>query len=806
MERKSSSYKSNVFDEVCDDVMATMISFLDFKTAVQFSKRTSNRIRFRILKEPARNPCPNGRKQEEKQIQNHIADNAVSLPVVVVHSNKSFRCYDEMWREFYNRHLFTPSNDLDTRSCLSSLNEKDNATRNYAINTNSGEFSIQQCRYKLRLLNNLTQEQRHNPNHCSSNAMTKRGKAKSCFSIPNRCFHFLPITPSSELGGAFGMDMDMDMDVDMDDLPPVDFPCTSYLLTSPGVDGEFVLLDPTNGEIVVYDDIMDQVFMKQRNLRVDSDEGECKIESLEQELMKEVLSGHPNHAVSVNDGSLMLSSTDMEENVDTLHLKPRDSCREVLFSVQDYFNLNLHEYFHRNSGHNSLPAQGMNGHGQASLEADDEVIVDWLGIDTHNIIDGKGNWIGNMVCAAREITVDQPGGMALEDPWNGGRNVARNMRINATFEARRLEDEVNSCTELMAWKKTRKDTKYSDERYTCRLHGSPYYMEICPKTEKVFASFSPGGYYDRTFDSIGRQMRQALPPDDDDEEFVDEQGFGIQTSNRICIFPLLEHKVLDKPSVVSDVKYFPKMEKSIVCNRPISSFIIDPTGTTLIVGTEGGGIEIWDLGGAYFPKQHINIFAQLKKAQIAQPKRTRGESMTSCESEESSEVDKDLDEMECSDSEDGRIVDREIAAFPRQHHRPSYASSALHHLNEYMRSEESEAPNDYRHEQNFRENTGHDMMYSNLSQCNPQRLVHQIVLPRHLSVEKAGFVTLQHHRTEGTTLMMWQKRAGLFELSSLLNLPLSTQRKPQVAYDGKRIVVFGQDQIGLIILVYRVLR
>ena len=767
MERKISSYKSDQrFDELCDDVMATMISFLDFKTAVQFTKRTSNRIRFRIL----RKPVWNNRKQEEQQAQNQMADNATALPVVAVHSN-SFRCYDEMWREFYNRHLFTPINDLDTRSCLSSLNEHENAVRNDKIDNQSGEFSIQQCRYKLRLLNNLTQEQRRKPNHCSSNAnananaMTKRGKARSCFSIPNRCFHFVPITPSSELGGALGTDMD----VDMDDLLPVDFPCTSYLLTSPGAGGEFVFLNPTNGEIVVYHDIMDQICMKQRNLSaVCSDEGEgegeCKIESLEQELMEEILSGHSKHNARLREDPL----------------KQRKTCQEVLFSVQDYFDLNLQEYFRRNSGRNSLSGHG---HGQA-LEVDDEVIVDWLGIDTHNIIDERGNWIGNMICAAREITVDHTGDMAV-------RNVAR-----------RLDDEVSACTELMAWKKTIEDTKYSDERYTCRLNDSPYYMEVWPNNEKIFASFSPGGYYDRTFDSAGRQLRQVLPPDDaEDDEFVDERGFGIQKSNRICIFPLLKHKILDKSSVDSDEKYFPKMESSIVCNQPISSFIIDPAGTNLIVGTEGGGIEIWDLGSAAFQRQQIQIFAQLKKAQMAQPKRARGESMTSCESEESSEVD--VGEMECSDSEDGGIVDRDIAAVPRQHHRPSYAS-ALDHLNESMRSEESEAPNGHHHEQYFRENIGHEN--SNLSQCNPQRMVHQIVLPRHLSVEKAGFVTLQHHRTEGTTLMLWQNKGGSFELSSLLNLPLSTQRKPQVAYDGKRIVVFGQDHIGLIILVYRVLR
>ena len=38
-----------------------------------------------------------------------------------------------------------------------------------------------------------------------------------------------------------------------------------------------------------------------------------------------------------------------------------------------------------------------------------------------------------------------------------------------------------------------------------------------------------------------------------------------------------------------------------------------------------------------------------------------------------------------------------------------------------------------------------------------------------------------------------------------MNFPLSTQRRPQVSCDGKRLIVLGQDHIGLIILVYRVI-
>ena len=94
-----------------------------------------------------------------------------------------------------------------------------------------------------------------------------------------------------------------------------------------------------------------------------------------------------------------------------------------------------------------------------------------------------------------------------------------------------------------------------------------------------------------------------------------------------------------------------------------------------------------------------------------------------------------------------------------------------------------------------------------LSQCKLNRAINHIFLPKHLNIYKAGFVSMQHHKSEGTALMLWQYgKSGSFDIVSMVNLPLSTQRRPQVAYDGKRLVVFGQDHIGLIILVYRVLR
>jgi len=96
-----------------------------------------------------------------------------------------------------------------------------------------------------------------------------------------------------------------------------------------------------------------------------------------------------------------------------------------------------------------------------------------------------------------------------------------------------------------------------------------------------------------------------------------------------------------------------------------------------------------------------------------------------------------------------------------------------------------------------------------LPQCKPTRKISDITMPRHLPVGQAGFIATQYHKSEGTTLTLWQYKSDgsnkILSLMSIINLPLSPQRKPEVSYDGKRLIVFGQDHIGLVILVYHVL-
>lgn len=79
--------------------------------------------------------------------------------------------------------------------------------------------------------------------------------------------------------------------------------------------------------------------------------------------------------------------------------------------------------------------------------------------------------------------------------------------------------------------------------------------------------------------------------------------------------------------------------------------------------------------------------------------------------------------------------------------------------------------------------------------------------PNHVPVEQCGFVSVQYSRVEGTCLLVWKKpnHGSDFQVASQIVLPLSPLRQPCVHYDGRRIVVCGQDHIGLIVLVYHVL-
>eukprot|EP00522_Entomoneis_paludosa_P002366 CAMPEP_0172473588 /NCGR_PEP_ID=MMETSP1065-20121228/68932_1 /TAXON_ID=265537 /ORGANISM="Amphiprora paludosa, Strain CCMP125" /LENGTH=393 /DNA_ID=CAMNT_0013231763 /DNA_START=41 /DNA_END=1222 /DNA_ORIENTATION=- len=84
--------------------------------------------------------------------------------------------------------------------------------------------------------------------------------------------------------------------------------------------------------------------------------------------------------------------------------------------------------------------------------------------------------------------------------------------------------------------------------------------------------------------------------------------------------------------------------------------------------------------------------------------------------------------------------------------------------------------------------------------------VEEIYVSRHLPVEKTGFVTLQHGSGHGSSLMHWKLNSAgdVWEVRAQIDLPLSSSRFPQIYFDGRKIVVLSQDQIGYLLLVYQV--
>ncbi|GFH60317.1 hypothetical protein CTEN210_16793 [Chaetoceros tenuissimus] len=673
-------------------------------------------------------------------------------------SEHDSRCFDEMWKEMFFRHLFAPAPKHKEHS--------------------NGGYYIQECRKRRRLLNNLTRENDHvksykrrRQNSSSTNANKTESLIKcighsngmnssrhdwwspvqSCFSIPNDCFKFIPVHAQMSSGNIQVLHQN-------DDMPPVDFTCTSYLLTSPSTGGEFVLLNPISGEIVVYNDVKDLVSTSK-----EQSEG-----NIRQELFQSIF-GRGDSATA--QASIVSSqANDSSNGHSQSHARNR---QETLFSVQNYFNLNVADYFGRNDDRN----ENRNGF-QAALSRDDEIVVEWLGIDSHCIYDTQSpsTLTGNAIVAARELTVHRE-----ENAQN--------------FPADLRQTDEKTCTELIMWKKMVGEEDYASNKFLCRVQGSPYYMDTCPCKDIAFISLESGNCYDQAYESSPTFIIKSQSDDHiDHDSNLEDQTLGYKRSRNIHIFPLMHEGDVES----RNKNFYPSTYKTIRCNRPVSAFCFDSRDNNLIVGTEGGKLEIWNYGETIERVQLIDAVDILLKTNLNSGTETpiRNGDYTIATSESDADAASLTDDIMMSN------FTKEEEEFSRI--RAVSFASALDHFNDSLANEESSESDEF-HDSDSSSDEDEDAL-SIFSQCNPRRAVSQIILPNHSTARKTGFVTMQHDRSEGTSLTLWQynKTTSQFEMSSIINLPLSPQRRPQVSFDGKRLVVFGQDHIGLIVLVYRV--
>jgi hypothetical protein len=247
----------------------------------------------------------------------------------------------------------------------------------------------------------------------------------------------------------------------------------------------------------------------------------------------------------------------------------------------------------------------------------------------------------------------------------------------------------------------------------------------------------------------------------------------------VVVYPMV-------PWVGEEGDYFPAPLGTFQARSSIVILVIDSFGETLLLGTERGAIEIWDVSMS--TSGSAGKFRRLLEVKVVQCLR------------------RSIDEW---------IADRvQVLRSKSIESKIAFLSDGDRH----QASSSSPTVHDEHDDSSTGSNTGNESsplteemeISFKVLRRQPdlpvfQANVDHIFLPKHLSLEKAGLVTLQHHPVEGSSLLLWRKqRDGELKVVSLINLRLSSRQKPRIHYDGNRLIVFGQDHIGVIILVYHV--
>lgn len=686
---------------LCDDTLLRILSYCNLPSLIYLTRCTSNQLRHRF--DP---------KEQDEDFDDGYCQN--------------------IWKEVFTNHNFVP------------LHKNDLSSVQYDY--------YNAVRHRLQLFARLAGKRRSS----KTSSGKKKKAAKQCFSLPDRHFHFVPIIPPDmmsyppsreqngegmhlqeldefdELDMEHNNDMeeeDVNVDNDMEfDPPPVEWSCDSFSLTSHATGEEYVLLNPFSGSIELYNSILDNALGNEENLME-----LAMYDASENIIRKRNSRMHSDHDFEDE------RSEDIAGEAIHSRIQPKmyDSPpSQVLFSVQDYFDLDLNEYFGR--------------HTPFGAERQGNVTVDWVGVDTHVAMSQDCNSVrGNLIGAARILTM----------------------------ESEHRGDEDLNCTEVFAWSNidSQEESGSSNmytSKYVCRAAGSFYFLDICANTQKLYATFQAGsgGFEEgNNLDTANQRGGDRNLMEIDDESLVDEGGEPIRMSRAIFRLPLIKY---NGSTVVPDAigSYFPAPEATIMAQYPVSSFSVDITGQVLIVGTIHGTVEIWQTGSNDIKPRRIDILS------VREFFLRRARSMTigaRCSIESESSDDKPSS-IECQVN-----------------------SSPEHETQDDLALMENDGENELPHK-------------------NPTCKISQIYLPRHLPMQSCGFVTKQRNSDSGTTLLLWQTRkmssdidldpaSQQFQIVSMINLPLSSRCHPEVHYNGRRLIVFGQDHIGMIFLVYHVL-
>jgi hypothetical protein len=523
------------------------------------------------------------------------------------------------------------------------------------------------------------------------------------------------------------------------DPPTIMWECDSFCLTSTATGCELILLHPFDGSLVVYPNVLRvqgttlEEHNSNLNANANANANAKNAQQVDQELMQICL---------LDNKDKEKEESKLDEHVldnILLPLGPSSSSPQYLLDAADFDSLNvdLAQYFPNY---------------QQPHRATEEFERIPVGVDSKPLLDLHGNIVGNMVLCGQSIHNDvvHPG---------------------------RSEPESLVCTEIVTWFQYAHETEYG-HKHTCRFPFSFQCIDVDGVYRRLFVSFEHAG-----------EQHQHGPVDP-------RRGPRSTRGNRcqIAIYSMIpvKNNNNDNPQ-----NYFPDPLCFIHCQHPVSSFSVDPTGTTLLVSTIGGTVEIWNIlqrtnnkHEAVVPvrtgvlRVKTNLQTSIRRALMAaaqeQEQPREGPSLSSSQASHLGRATTELP----SDADARRTGnDPESSSFAN-HTRPQDPVSLI------AASVLSRQPDLERY----------------------RVPIESFLLPRHLALDDCGFVTSQHSGEEGTSLLLWNKNKNEldkqeqpYQIVSLINLPLSPRRRPRFWYDGIRLIVFGQDHIGFIILIYRVL-
>eukprot|EP00529_Nitzschia_sp_RCC80_P005332 CAMPEP_0113483128 /NCGR_PEP_ID=MMETSP0014_2-20120614/23275_1 /TAXON_ID=2857 /ORGANISM="Nitzschia sp." /LENGTH=1022 /DNA_ID=CAMNT_0000376667 /DNA_START=94 /DNA_END=3163 /DNA_ORIENTATION=+ /assembly_acc=CAM_ASM_000159 len=614
--------------------------------------------------------------------------------------------------------------------------------------------------------------------------------------------------------------------------PPVVFECDSFVLTSPGVSGELVFLDPFDGRLQVLRDIKthcvasDEAMMEHamvqatkailtgasgsasggasggdaKNSKINAVKTKTKSIPIQKHTIDDSSSlwsrssaGHCNNNNSNDDDDddidAEIAGAAIDESIYRNHTQStrlHHADTQELLSDNEYFTFDITPYFVDRGG------GGGGGNDNGGLRAafgEDEFDLCYVGVDARPIMEfdeynqnhksrtsspsssfSSSRITGFMAAVGRTVTNINHDDMVCSEltVWKR-KNISildnEDIKKHNNGEGRRDDDEDHNNN----------NPSYYKTKFVCRFRSNLELVDFDPRTDRAFVLKSGGSGLENsrahnmnhrstttrisTTTTVSRRRNNLviniypmIECDDDDESNDDIDG-----GHNDCL------------DSVPTTKYFPTPLASVCCDGQPRCFAVDGTGNTLVVGTDAPAIEVWDVQCNKKPRRmevldvrktlrkSINDFLGIvhttchgRRNTLTSSRKSASHTASAADQNASSRAERNVDTPDVS-----------LVALERQPNLP--------HI------------------------------------CAP---VDSIFVPKHLPATAAGFVTLHYSRDEGSSLILWRYigTPGSMELtpSSIINLRLSTRRKPRVTYDGNRIIVLGEDHIGVIILVYQV--